>query len=77
MFLVLVCSTLMIVLFYLLCVLQVYLYIIKKKRKMVSDINLSPAVSRKRIFLHSLTKAVGHFATKYDTLLILGYFTFT
>ena len=76
MFLVLVCSTLMIVLLYLLCVLQVYLYIIKK-RKMVSDINLSPAVSRKRIFLHSLTKAVGHFATKYDTLLILGYFTFT
>ena len=44
---------------------------------MVSDINLLPAVSRKRIFLHSLTKAVGHFATKYDTLLILGYFTFT
>ena len=40
---------------------------------MVSDIDLSPSFET-MIFLHSLTKAVGHFAIKYDTPLIMGYF---
>ena len=42
---------------------------------MVSDINLSPAVSRQWIFLHSLKEIIDHFATKYDTPLIMGILT--